>query len=66
MIATIQIETNRQGNKEIKSWKDLTVDELEAYFGLCILRGVYKSKHQAVRQLWDPIYGPQYFLKQCL
>lgn len=61
MMETILTETNRQGGKVIKEWKTISVDELKAYIGLCILRGVFKSKHQAVRQLWDPLYGPPIF-----
>ena len=63
MKVTILVETNRQGEKAIKNWKKMAMDEFEAYLGLCILRGVYKSKHQAVRQLWNPSYGPPIFAK---
>ena len=46
-----------------KDWKTLVLEELQAYIGLCILRGVYKSKNQAVRQLWNPLFGPPIFSK---
>ena len=29
--------------------------EMEAYFGLCILRGVFKGNNESVRELWNPV-----------
>jgi hypothetical protein len=62
LLDTIVFETNREGQR-IKGaeWKPLSNTELEAYIGLCILRGVYKSKGESLRDLWHPVRGRQIF-----
>ncbi|XP_076069849.1 uncharacterized protein LOC143041722 isoform X1 [Oratosquilla oratoria] len=63
MMGTILVETDKQGQRICQDWKLTTENELRAYVGLCILRGVYRSKNQAVRQLWSPEFGPPIFSK---
>ncbi|XP_076047476.1 uncharacterized protein LOC143029018 [Oratosquilla oratoria] len=63
MMGTILVETNKQGQQICQDWKLITENELRAYVGFCILRGVYRSKNQAVRQLWSPEFGPPIFSK---
>lgn len=62
ILDTIIYETNREGAR-IKGdkWKSLTNDELDAYIGLCILRGVYKSNGESVRELWNAERGRKIF-----
>ena len=52
MLNTITVETNRKGRrvKEV-DWVDVTNEELDAYIGLCILRGVCKDKDEDLREL---------------
>jgi hypothetical protein len=62
MMNTILFETNREGQRVKRSeWKSITKCELDAYFGLCILRGVYKSKSESIRELWHPERGRKIF-----
>ena len=62
MLETILLETNRQGRRmKGPSWKDMDYTELDAYIGLCILRGVYKSSNESVRELWKKDTGRSIF-----
>lgn len=62
MLDTVVYETNREGARvKGENWKPLTSVELDAYIGLCILRGVYKSKGESVRELWNPERGRKVF-----
>lgn len=62
MLETILIETNRQGRRmKGPAWKDMDYIELDAYIGLCILRGVYKSSNESVRELWKKETGRKIF-----
>ena len=66
MMKTILVETDKQGNRISQDWELITDNELRAYVGLCILRGVYRSRNQAVRQLWSPEFGHPIFSKTML
>lgn len=42
-------------------WKLMDGTEFDAYLGVLLLSGVYKSNHEAVRSLWNPYYGRPIF-----
>ena len=42
-------------------WKAISSAEMEAYIGLCILRGVFKSKNEELRELWNKETGRAIF-----
>lgn len=64
MLETILHETNRQGRRmKGPAWKNIDYTELDAYIGLCILRGVYKSSNESVRELWKEETGRKIFSK---
>ena len=52
MLNTITVETNPGRRVKGVDWVDVTNEELDAYIGLCILRGVYKGKDEGLRELW--------------
>lgn len=61
-IDTIVFETNRYGRKVCSSqWKELTKDEMDAFLGLCILRGVYRAHGESVSELWSAEHGRKIF-----
>ena len=62
MLDTIIVEINR-GGRRVKGneWKDVASMEIETYFGLCILRGVFKDNNENVRELWIPVSGRPIF-----
>ena len=52
MLDTIIVETNREEKRVKKNeWKDVASMEIEVYFGLCILRGVFKGNNESVHEL---------------
>lgn len=53
--------TNLQGMRSLKSWKSLDETELWAYLGLLLLSGVYKSRNEDTRNLWDNETGRPVF-----
>ena len=62
MIDTICPVTNREGTRVLgQALNKFTQIEIEAFLGLCILRGVYRSKNKNVRELWCPKTGPPIF-----
>lgn len=44
-----------------KSWVNITKEELEAYFGLLILAGVFRSHDEELTELWDDTIGRPIF-----
>ncbi|XP_067288817.1 piggyBac transposable element-derived protein 4-like [Pseudorasbora parva] len=44
-----------------KAWKDLDWTDIQAYFGLLILAGVYRSHHEALCSLWNGVSGRAIF-----
>ncbi|XP_067253162.1 piggyBac transposable element-derived protein 4-like [Chanodichthys erythropterus] len=62
-IKEILIEmTNLEGKRVFnKSWKNLDWIDLQAYFGLLILAGVYRSHHEALGSLWNSVSGRTIF-----
>ena len=57
-METILIETNRQGSKVYNNqFTVLTLNELNAFFGILILRGVYRAAGESIDELWSPEHG---------
>ena len=51
MLDTKIVETNREGRRvKGNEWKDVASMEMEAYFGQCILHGVFKGNYVSVRE----------------
>ncbi|XP_076608401.1 LOW QUALITY PROTEIN: uncharacterized protein LOC143333911 [Chaetodon auriga] len=54
--------TNLEGRRVFgEEWKELDKTHLDAYFGLLILAGVYKSKDESTASLWDAETGRAIF-----
>ncbi|XP_048037142.1 piggyBac transposable element-derived protein 4 isoform X1 [Megalobrama amblycephala] len=54
--------TNLEGKRVFhKAWKNLDWIDLQAYFGLLILAGVYRSHHEALGSLWNSVSGRAIF-----
>lgn len=54
--------SNKEGRRVYgDEWKDLSLVELNAYFGILILAGVYRSGGEATQELWDSSTGRQIF-----
>ncbi|KAE8278149.1 hypothetical protein D5F01_LYC23789 [Larimichthys crocea] len=61
IIQHILAVTNLHGRREITGWRDLDVEELQAYMGLIILAGVYRSKDESTLSLWSEKSGRTIF-----
>ncbi|RXN25336.1 piggyBac transposable element-derived 4-like protein [Labeo rohita] len=54
--------TNFEGKRVCRdTWKDVDWTDLQAYFGLLFLAGVYRSHHEAVSSLWHGEAGRPIF-----
>ncbi|XP_038584333.1 piggyBac transposable element-derived protein 4-like isoform X2 [Micropterus salmoides] len=53
--------TNLHGRRSTTDWKDIDATDLQAYFGLLILAGVYRSRNEDTRSLWDDHTGRAIF-----
>uniref|UniRef100_UPI003AB0FFAC piggyBac transposable element-derived protein 4-like n=1 Tax=Centroberyx gerrardi TaxID=166262 RepID=UPI003AB0FFAC len=53
--------TNLQGRRAVADWKDIDATDLQAYIGLLILAGVYRSRNESTRSLWDGHTGRAIF-----
>ncbi|XP_026189546.1 serine/arginine repetitive matrix protein 1 isoform X2 [Mastacembelus armatus] len=53
--------TNLYGRRMVPKWKDLDATTVRAYFGLLLLAGVYRSRGEATRSLWDNQAGRHIF-----
>ncbi|XP_049913866.1 piggyBac transposable element-derived protein 4-like [Epinephelus moara] len=49
--------TNLQGRRSTAAWRDVDKDELQAYVGLLVLAGVYRSKNESTLSLWGEKSG---------
>lgn len=45
----------------MSGWSDVDAQEIPAYMGLLILAGVYRSKGESTRSLWDDQRGRPVF-----
>ncbi|XP_034089798.1 piggyBac transposable element-derived protein 3-like isoform X2 [Gymnodraco acuticeps] len=53
--------TNLHGRRSIAEWRDMDTEELQAYVGLLILVGVYRSKNESTLSLWSEKLGRSIF-----
>ncbi|XP_071058627.1 piggyBac transposable element-derived protein 4-like [Pseudochaenichthys georgianus] len=53
--------TNLHGRRSIAEWRDMDTEELQAYVGLLILAGVYRSKNESTLSLWSEKSGRSIF-----
>ncbi|KAJ8389231.1 hypothetical protein AAFF_G00122510 [Aldrovandia affinis] len=53
--------TNLQGFRTVTNWKETDSTEIQAFIGLVILAGVYRSRNEAVLSLWDEHTGRPMF-----
>ncbi|XP_026150656.1 M-phase phosphoprotein 8 isoform X3 [Mastacembelus armatus] len=53
--------TNLHGRRIVPEWKDLDATTMRAYFGLLLLAGVYRSRTEPTRNLWDDQAGRHIF-----
>ncbi|XP_056117511.1 piggyBac transposable element-derived protein 4-like isoform X1 [Rhinichthys klamathensis goyatoka] len=62
-IKKILIEMSNLEGKRVfgKAWKNLDWTDIQAYFGLLILAGVYRSHHEALSSLWNGVSGRAIF-----
>jgi hypothetical protein len=57
-METILIETNREGSKLYNNqFTALSLNELNAFFGILILRGVYRAAGESIDELWSAEHG---------
>ncbi|XP_058252363.1 piggyBac transposable element-derived protein 4-like [Hemibagrus wyckioides] len=61
MIDLIVRMTNLHGRRTMKNWNEIDSTDLRAYMGLLILAGVYRSKGESTRSLWDDRSGRAIF-----
>lgn len=61
MIQLIVQMTNLHGRRSVSGWSDVDAQEIRAYMGLLILAGVYRSKGESTRSLWDDQTGRPVF-----
>ncbi|XP_059196338.1 piggyBac transposable element-derived protein 4-like [Centropristis striata] len=61
IISIIVQMTNLQGRRSVANWSDVDATDIQAYIGLLILAGVYRSKGESTRSLWDDHTGRAIF-----
>lgn len=62
MIDTILYETNRERVRvQGEDFKRISLEEMNAYIGLCILRGVYRGHNECLEELWSEEHGRKIF-----
>ena len=54
-------EVLRKGNTNFS----ISKQELDAFFGLCLLRGVFKGRNEPLPSFWELDHGHPSFVKQC-
>ena len=63
MVATIVNYTNEEGHRILgDQWQGTSVGEIQTYFGLLLLAGVYRGHLEPIIHLWNkengrPIFG---------
>ncbi|KAL3983487.1 M-phase phosphoprotein 8 [Sarotherodon galilaeus] len=54
--------TNLEGKRVFgETWREIDLVDLQAYIGLLILAGVYRSNNEALKSLWDTEFGRPIF-----
>lgn len=61
MIQLLCTHTNLHGRWRCDDWRDVDEVEMRAYIGILILAGVYRSRHEATRSMWDGEAGRSIF-----
>ncbi|XP_028820478.1 piggyBac transposable element-derived protein 4-like [Denticeps clupeoides] len=61
IFAIITNCTNLYGRRKDPQWQDLDGTTIRAYIGLLLLAGVYRSRGEAIRSLWDAEMGRHIF-----
>lgn len=62
MLETIVVESNKfAANKPMRHWRPLDEEEIRLFFGLCILRGVYRGNGENMEELWSEAHGRPIF-----
>ncbi|XP_019111959.2 activating transcription factor 7-interacting protein 1 isoform X3 [Larimichthys crocea] len=61
ILEHIKAMTNLHGRRSIANWRDVDMEELQAFVGLLILAGVYRSKNEPTRSLWSDKSGRSIF-----
>ncbi|XP_019123568.2 piggyBac transposable element-derived protein 4 isoform X1 [Larimichthys crocea] len=53
--------TNLQGRRSVAGWRDVDKEELQAYVGLLVLSGLYRSRNESTLSLWGEKWGRAIF-----
>lgn len=61
IIQLLLENTNLHGRRFVTDWIDFDSTDIQAYIGLLILAGVYKSRNESTRSLWDVENGRSIF-----
>ena len=57
IIQLLCTNTNLHGRRRCEDWKNVDEVEMRVYIGILILAGVYRSRHEATRGMWDAKTG---------
>lgn len=61
MVKLIVDQTNLQGRRSETDWINVDATDVEAYLWVLILAGVYGSRNESTRSLWDDHTGRPIF-----
>lgn len=61
IIQLVLVYTNLEGSQNVSNWTDIDLTDLEAYIGLLLLAGVYRSRKESTHSLWDAEAGRPMF-----
>lgn len=61
IIQLLCTHTNLHGRRRCEDWRDVDEVEMRAYIGILILAGVYRSRHEATRSMWEEKTGRAIF-----
>ena len=53
MFELIASCTNIEASRKVEDWTNVTIEEMHAFIGLLILRGVYKATGENTEELWS-------------
>lgn len=52
ILQHVEAMTNLDGRRSIPAWRDVDIEELQAYVGLLTLADIYRSKDESTLSLW--------------